>query len=272
MENGEWGMDALPVQNSDGSAAYRAKGGGVGNRTFCAAVGDEQRYLPRSARPIMIREPPTTARYGQAQPVQRRANRPYLPAAFGVAINGGHLRSEERLIQLARDLDLAALTEIYDGYSPGIFRYAVRLLGNGDLAEDCVAETFSRFLHALQQGGGPTDCLQGYLYQVAHHWIMDHYRRQPQLIVALDESIESDVDDPGEVTDQNGRRERVRAAIMRLTPEQREVVVLKYMEGWENADVAAHLHKPVGAIKALQHRALEALRRLVLPATEKSYE
>ncbi len=52
---------------------------------------------------------------------------------------------------------------------------------------------------------------------------------------------------------------------MRLTPEQREVVVLKFLEGWENAEVAALLGKPVGAVKALQHRALEALRRQVIP-------
>jgi RNA polymerase sigma-70 factor (ECF subfamily) len=63
-------------------------------------------------------------------------------------------------------------------------------------------------------------------------------------------------------------RDRVRAALKMLTPEQREVIVLKYVEGWENEAVAVQLEKPVGSIKALQHRALDALRRILLPARE----
>ncbi len=176
------------------------------------------------------------------------------------------------LLELARDFDPAALGEIYDSYSPGLVRYATRLLGQSDLAEECVAETFSRFLKALRFGGGPRDNLQAYLYQVAHHWITDYYRRQPPPTSLLNETLASDLSDPAQTAVENIEREQVRTALMRLTPEQREVVVLRYLEGWENAEVAALLHKPVGAIKSLQHRALDALRRQVLPGTEKSYE
>ncbi len=180
--------------------------------------------------------------------------------------------SRDGLLELARGFDLAALGEIYDAYSPALARYATRLLGESDLAEECVAETFSRFLKALYNGGGPRDYLQAYLYQVAHHWITDYYRRKPPPSYSLDDTLASDPGDPAQIAAENIDREQVRAALMRLTPEQREVVVLKYLEGWENAEVAKLLGKPVGAIKALQHRALDALRRQVLPGTEKSYE
>ncbi len=176
------------------------------------------------------------------------------------------------LLELARGFDLAALGQIYDSYSPGLVRYAARLLGQSDLAEECVAETFSRFLKAIHNGGGPTDHLQAYLYQVAHHWITDYYRRQPPPMFSLNESFASDLGDPALNPVDVFEREQVRTALMRLTPEQREVVVLRFLEGWENAEVAALLDKPVGAIKALQHRALDALRRQVLPGTEKCYE
>ena len=179
---------------------------------------------------------------------------------------------DDGLLELARRFDLSALGQIYDSYSTPLVRYATRLLGQSDLAEECVAETFSRFLKALHKGGGPRDSLQAYLYQVAHHWITDYYRRQPPPSFSLDESFASDVGDPALTAVDVLERERVRAALMQLTFEQREVVVLKYLEGWDNAEIAALLDKPVGAIKALQHRALDALRRQVLPVTEKTNE
>ncbi len=182
------------------------------------------------------------------------------------------MNQPDRLLELARGFNLAALGQIYDSYSPGLVRYATRLLGQSDLAEECVAETFSRFLKALHNGGGPRDSLQAYLYQVAHHWITDYYRRQPPPTYSLDETLASNLSDPAQAALENIAREEVRAALMRLTPEQREVVVLRFLEGWDNAEVAALLDKPVGAIKALQHRALDALRRQVLPGTEKCYE
>ena len=55
----------------------------------------------------------------------------------------------------------------------------------------------------------------------------------------------------------------VRRALAMLTPEQRQVIVLKFLEEWENEEIAQVLGKPVGAIKALQHRALNTLRRLL---------
>jgi RNA polymerase sigma-70 factor (ECF subfamily) len=54
------------------------------------------------------------------------------------------------------------LEEIYDQFSPGLYRYAMRLLGNEDLAEDCVSEVFSRFLTAIKRGNGPQQDLKAY--------------------------------------------------------------------------------------------------------------
>lgn len=83
----------------------------------------------------------------------------------------------------------------------------------------------------------------------------------------------NELDDPVQGAVENIDREQVRAATLLLTPEQRQVVVLKYLEGWDNEAVAAQLKKPVvGSIKALQHRALDTLRRILLPAREASYE
>jgi RNA polymerase sigma-70 factor (ECF subfamily) len=170
---------------------------------------------------------------------------------------------DSALLTAARRLDRDALAAIYDQMSPGIYRYAMRLLGDETRAEECVAETFNRFLQALHNGGGPNDHVQAYLYRIAHNWITDSYRRQvPDLPIEEDYPAGQDV--PSQA-DRQIEQKQVRNALACLTPEQRQAVVLKYLEGWENEAVACAMQKPVGAVKALQHRGVEALRRLLTP-------
>jgi RNA polymerase sigma-70 factor, ECF subfamily len=172
------------------------------------------------------------------------------------------VQSELLLLERARQFDRQALAEIYDLFSSGLYRYAMRLLGDPQLAEECVAETFSRFLHALQARKGPRDFLQAYLYRVAHNWITDLYRRDPPL-----DELESDQPDSGpspETAAENNLRDMcLQKAILRLTPEQQQVILLKFVEEWENEAIAKVLEKPVGAVKSLQHRALASLQRIL---------
>ncbi|TRZ51621.1 sigma-70 family RNA polymerase sigma factor [bacterium] len=167
------------------------------------------------------------------------------------------------LLELARQFDHPALAQIYDTYSPGLYRYAMRLLGDQNLAEDCVAETFSRFLQALQTKRGPDSYLQAYLYRMAHNWIVDHYRREPMQPVELTEEHRDENADPEKDAGQHLRQERLRMAIKKITPEQQQVIALKYLEGWKNEEIARSLKKPVGAVKSLQHRALANLQRIL---------
>jgi RNA polymerase sigma-70 factor (ECF subfamily) len=181
------------------------------------------------------------------------------------------MTTEKELISNARSFDESALAEIYERYSPGVYRYAMYLLGDPLQAEECVADTFLRYLQALRSGGGPTDHLQAYLYRIAHNWITDHYRRSPRAEDALAEELPDPADCPPDASQQRIQQQQVRHAMAALTPDQRQVIVLKYLEGWENDAVAGYLSKPVGAIKALQHRALDALRRILIVSEEESH-
>lgn len=172
--------------------------------------------------------------------------------------------SEHDLLHRARTFDSQALGEIYDRYSPALFRYAVRLLGNTDLAEECVAESFSRLLSALHHGSGPHDFLQAYLYRIAHNWITDRWRREPPPTLPFDDLQVSDPTNIADAVAERVEQAHVRAALRYLTAEQRQVIVLKFIEGLANEEIAASLDKPVGAVKALQHRAIASLRRMLL--------
>jgi RNA polymerase sigma-70 factor, ECF subfamily len=173
----------------------------------------------------------------------------------------------------ARIFNMQSLGAIYDRYSPGRYVYAMRLMGDECLADDCVAETFARFLKAVRAGQGPDEYLQAYLYRVAHNWITDQYRRQPPPPFELDESLHAEDDaQPENQTAKRLEQERVRTALRMLTPDQRQVIILRFFEGWENEEVAAAVQKPVSAVKALQHRAIASLRRWLIRAEkEKKY-
>ena len=100
--------------------------------------------------------------------------------------------SDPLLLERARRFEKEALAEIFDRYNAGIFRYAMRLLGDTDLARECMSETFSRFLSALRRGAGPKDYLQAYLYRIAHNWITDYYRSKTPPSLPLDPELRSD--------------------------------------------------------------------------------
>jgi RNA polymerase sigma-70 factor (ECF subfamily) len=170
--------------------------------------------------------------------------------------------SENELLSRAQKLEPGALAEIYDTYSPGLYRYAMRLLGDAGLAEDCVAEVFTRFLQSLQNGSGPRDHLQAYLYRITHNWIVDLYRHSEKTC-ELSETMRCEQDVPEEEAARRIRQGQMRRAIRGLTPDQQKVISLKYLEDWNNEEIARVLHKPVGAIKSLQHRALKSLEKLL---------
>ena len=122
--------------------------------------------------------------------------------------------AEETLLRLARRFDQAALAELYDRYNNGIYYYALRLLGDSSLAEDCAAETFSRLLRALHDGGGPTENIKAYLYRSAHNWVTDYYRRTPPLPLDPEVDIIEPESDPCIQAEENIIQSQVRSALL----------------------------------------------------------
>lgn len=172
------------------------------------------------------------------------------------------------LLQRARRWDEMALTEIYDDFAPAIYRYIYRKTGNADIAQDLTAETFQRFLDALHRDAGPSDHLSGWLYRVAHNLVVDHYRRQPAEPPACIDDIE--VGCPAgqeEHVASQQRAEQARVALQQLTPLQQQVLILRFLEEMSLEDVAKVLERTVGSIKALQHRAIGSLQRILEEAS-----
>lgn len=176
------------------------------------------------------------------------------------------MESEIQLLRQAREFDEQALGSIFDTYYRPLYRYLYHQTGHIQTAEDLTAKVFQRFLEALHKGQGPEKNIRAWLFKVAHHLAIDESRR---LVfrdhIPLDENladVQMGIDDHLYITNET---ERVRLALNKLTPQQRAVIILHFLEGLENAEIARILHSTIGAVKALQHRALATLRRQLIP-------
>lgn len=181
--------------------------------------------------------------------------------------------TEQTILKRAQQFEAQALEEIFDTFSPRIFRYAYRILGDEDLAKDCTSETFSRFLKALKQGNGPDNYIQAYLFRIAHNWITDYFRSKVPDTVPIYQDLPAKPSDAPEIqVNANMEQQLLRKMLSLLTPEQQQVVVLRYLEDMEHKAIAEVMNKPVGAVKALQHRGIESLRRLLSRYEAEKYD
>jgi len=169
------------------------------------------------------------------------------------------------LLHRVRQWDEDALATAYDEFAPAIHRYAYRLTGHPDIAEEIVSETFHRLLVSLKNGDGPRRNLSAWLYRVAHNLVVDGWRCKPQQEdIPLSEA--SGIATRDRSLDRIARQQdvgRVSRALRLLTPLQRQVVVLRYLEGLSIREVAEIVQRDANAVKALQHRAINSLKRIL---------
>jgi RNA polymerase sigma-70 factor (ECF subfamily) len=171
---------------------------------------------------------------------------------------------EAKLIQRAKEGDPAAFAALYDQYQPAIFRYIAYRVDNVAAAEDLTSEVFVRLVQRIDRFTYRGRPLLAWLYTIARNLVTDYHRTAGQTVsLSLEERPATGVVDPEDIVEHKLTQRRLVAAIARLTEDQRQVILLKFSEGMDNETVAHTLGKSVGAVKALQHRALGALRRIL---------
>jgi len=172
--------------------------------------------------------------------------------------------SEKILLKRAKTYDPAALSELYDRYAPKMYAYIYRRVDDAALAEDLTSELFLRTLQAIQNEQVWRKSFSAWLYRIAHNLVVDHYRhRLPASEIPLDEELAATGGNPAATVETNLDHERLRAAVGRLTPEQQEVLALRFGQGFKAREVGEIMGKTTGSVEALQHRGLAALRRIL---------
>ena len=169
----------------------------------------------------------------------------------------------------ARRREPAAVTRIYTAYAPALFRFFLAAVGDRPTAEDLTGEVFKSAIEDLPRFHGPVQALGGWLFRIAHHDLSDYRRRQARYPVQpLDDLLEEaalagGTVDPQELALDRVEGDRVLAGLRQLSPDQREVLLLRLVADLTAPEVARILNKSTQAVRALQHRGLASLARVL---------
>ncbi len=169
--------------------------------------------------------------------------------------------NDKDLLKSAKRFDPGALAYIYEQLSPVIYRYSYRLLGSKQIAEDCVSDTFLRFLSALEAKKGPNENLKSYLYRSAHNWIIDYYRNRSRTESEITDEFADHKENVESLTENRTRIVETINALERLTIDQKEIILLRYGEDLPIKQISGITQKSPGAVKALLHRATNTLQK-----------
>lgn len=168
-----------------------------------------------------------------------------------------------QLLDRARRRDAAAFTGLYEATYHRVFSYLLARLGVQATAEDLLQEVYLSALRGLDRFRGGTESeFMAWLFKIAHGKVMDHVRsqyRHPE--VKRSDVQRNDTVNPLDAIDARLGLHEIATALSKLTEGQRDVVLNRFVLGFDLKETSNLMHKNVGSIKALQHRALARLAR-----------
>jgi len=171
---------------------------------------------------------------------------------------------EENLVRRAQQRDQQAFAQLYEEHFDMIYRYVALRIGNRAEAEDITQQVFLKALQSISSFRWKGIPFSAWLFRIAHNQVVDYLRKKTkQATVPIDESTVSFSRDPQLLVEQSLNIKKLLSATKRLTEAQREVVSLRFAGELSIAQVAKIMGKSQGAVKALQHSAIVALRKVL---------
>ena len=175
---------------------------------------------------------------------------------------------EALLIEQAAKGDPQSFARLYDLHFDRVYRYIFYRVSDIGIAEDLTQEVFLRGWKALRRFKKTGSPFVAWLLAIAHNLVIDYYRSRRR-----ESSLEADIvpshsaTAPQQIAEVRWEQRRLQEAIRQLRPEQQEVIVLHFIEGFEYSEIAGLLRKSEGAVRVIQHRALKELRRILAKET-----
>lgn len=174
------------------------------------------------------------------------------------------MQDEQSLVQRAQRHDEEAFAQLYEKYFDKIYRYVALKIGNRVEAEDMTQIVFINALRSISSYKWRGLPFSAWLFRIAHNQVVDYLRKKTrQSTLSLNESLTASGDNPQQITEYKMNIEQLVMATRELTPAQQEVVALRFAGELPIAQVARAMGKSDGAVKALQHSAIVALRKIL---------
>lgn len=175
------------------------------------------------------------------------------------------MQDEKNLVSRAQKGDEVAFSQLYEEYFDKIYRYIVIRMGDRMEAEDITQQVFLKALQSINSFKWKGAPFSAWLYRIAHNQLVDYLRKtKRRTSVPLDEITLAADSDPQEDVEKEFDIRQLSAAIQHLTESQRAVISLRFSSELPIAEVARIMDKSEGAIKALQHSAVVALRKIMV--------
>jgi RNA polymerase sigma-70 factor (ECF subfamily) len=173
------------------------------------------------------------------------------------------LQDEESLVRRAQERDADALARLYEAYFDKIYRYIAARVRNKAEAEDLTQQVFMKMLQSISSFKYKGLPFSSWLYRIAHNQVVDFLRQKNKKATVDIEGlpIPDTKDDPEHLLEKQVDIEQVKRATQKLTPAQQEVISLRFTGELSISECAKVMGKSEGAIKALQHNAVLALRK-----------
>ena len=171
------------------------------------------------------------------------------------------------LVERARANDSDAFAELYQETVTPVYRYLSARLNTQEEAEELTQEVYLAALQGLDRfRGSDHSALFAWLFQIARNKLADHLRRRynrPASVLDEAAAVPDKAPGPEEEAMRGEDVKAVRDALAELTPEQRDVMVYKYVLGYDNAETARMVGRNTNAVNQLHHRALRSMQRLL---------
>ena len=163
----------------------------------------------------------------------------------------------------ARKLDRETFAQLYDSYVDKVYRYIYYKVGSTTQAEDLTAQVFMKAWQARGRYRWTERPFSAWLFRIAHNLVVDHFRTSHESVPIDDLPLFEYAGNVEELAEQHLDSEMLRDALKQLTDDQQQVILLKFIEGYNTGEVAEIMERGVTAVRALQHRALLSLHRIL---------
>jgi RNA polymerase sigma-70 factor (ECF subfamily) len=174
------------------------------------------------------------------------------------------VQDEENLVRRAKQHDQEAFSQLYEENFDKIYRYVALKIGDRIEAEDMTQQVFLKALRSISSFKWKGVPFSAWLFRIAHNQVVDYLRKKSKRATApLDESQVSSDSNPQLMAEQSLDIEQLLLATKKLTKAQQEVISLRFAGELPIAQVAKIMGRSEGAVKALQHSAIVALRKLL---------